>query len=67
MTGEPASADVVVLDSASYCFWTLRDLQTLQAKNPTLYNRFIMIVGKNVAEKLRQLTHSSFVAGERGI
>lgn len=60
LTGEPASADVLVTAHASYCYWTLGDLQRLQTKNLTLYSRFMMIVGQNVVEKLRQLTHSSF-------
>jgi CRP-like cAMP-binding protein len=63
LTGEPASADVTVPGSARYCYWSLQDLENLRTKNLPLYNRFMMIVGQNVVEKLRQLTHSSFATG----
>jgi len=64
LTGEPASSDVVVLDSARYCYWSLKDLNRLESKNLALYNRFMMIVGQNVVEKLRNLTHSGFADDE---
>jgi CRP-like cAMP-binding protein len=64
LTGEPASSDVVVLDSARYAYWSTKDLKRLEAKNLTLYNRFMMIVGQNLVEKLRHLTHSGFADKE---
>ena len=61
LTGDNASSDVLVPRSARYCYWTTKDLKRLESKNLNLYNRFMMIVGQNVVEKLRQLTHSRFV------
>jgi CRP-like cAMP-binding protein len=67
LTGEPASADVVIVESASYCYWTLEDLYRLRKKNLNLYTRFMMIVGQNVVEKLRQLTHRNAVGSESAL
>ena len=64
LTGDPASSDVVVMDSARYCYWSLRDLKRLETKNLACYNRFMMIVGQNVVERLRSLTHSGFADDE---
>lgn len=64
LTGEPASSDVVVLDSARYYYWSMKDLKRLETKNLALYNRLMMIVGQNVIERLRKLTHSDFASRE---
>jgi hypothetical protein len=60
LTGEPASSDVVVPEKARYSYSNMKDLKKLESKNLGLYNRFMMIVGQNVVEKLRHMTHSRY-------
>ncbi|MGI9318430.1 MAG: Crp/Fnr family transcriptional regulator [bacterium] len=59
LTGKPASTDVIVEDCLEFRFWTRQDLDRLEKRNISIYNRFMMAVGRNLVEKLHVTTAKS--------
>ncbi len=53
LTGYPVSTNVIVKDSVRYVYWNLEDLDKIEKTNLSLYNRFMMVVGRNLVKKLR--------------
>lgn len=58
LTGSPVSSDVFAINRVEYRYWTLEDLRRLESKQLPLYNRFMMVVGRDLVEKLRVATSS---------
>lgn len=42
-----------VKDSVRYVYWNLEDLDKIEKTNLSLYNRFMMVVDRNLVKKLR--------------
>lgn len=61
ISGATVSADVVVDDEIRFVYWDKRDLKKLEARNLSLYNRFMMSVGRNIIEKLHRSTEAHLV------
>jgi hypothetical protein len=59
LTGKPVSADVIVEYDLDYAFWTKQDLDKLEKRNLSLYNRFMMAVGHNLIEKLHNTSEDA--------
>ena len=53
LTGHPVSTDVLIKESVKYVWWDLEDLEKIEKQNLSLYNRFMMVVGRNLVKKLR--------------
>ena len=53
LSKEPASASAHARDLVQYAYWTHDDLEKLQHKNITLYNKFIAIIGCDLVRKLK--------------
>lgn len=49
-----ASADVKVGSNTLLAYWTHKDLDNIQRKNITLYNKFISVIGIDLVNKLNQ-------------
>jgi len=58
LTGNPVSAEVSVVKSLEYRFWTLEDMKKLETRHLSLYNRFMMVIGRNLVDKLRVATET---------
>ena len=58
ISGKPVNADVVALSDFRYVYWDKGDLSRLESRNLSLYNRFMMSVGRNIIEKLHTSTES---------
>jgi hypothetical protein len=56
LTGKPVTADVIVTDGFQYAYWNKEDLDKMESRNLSLYNRFMMAVGHNLIEKLHLTT-----------
>ena len=56
LTGKPVTADVIVTEGFEYAYWNKDDLDRLETRNLSLYNRFMMAVGHNLIEKLHSTT-----------
>lgn len=56
LTGKPVTADVIVTEGFEYAYWNKEDLDRLESRNLSLYNRFMMAVGHNLIEKLHSTT-----------
>ncbi len=61
LTGHPVSTDVIIKESVKYVWWDLEDLEKIEKQNLSLYNRFMMVVGRNLVKKLR-LSAQAFAA-----
>lgn len=53
LSGRPVSTNVIFKESLCYVYWDVNDLKKMEKRNLSLYNRFIMVVGRNLVEKLR--------------
>ena len=58
ISGKPVNADVIASSDYRYVYWDNQDLSRLEARNLSLYNRFMMSVGRNIIEKLHTSTES---------
>ena len=58
LTGRPVSANVIASDGFEYAYWSKQDLDKLESRNLSLYNRFMMAVGHNLIEKLHTITET---------
>ena len=59
LTGKPVSADVIAMEGFEYAYWSKEDLDRLESRHLSLYNRFMMAVGHNLIEKLHSTTVSA--------
>jgi hypothetical protein len=59
LSGKPTTSDVYADDVLKFVHWSKTDLQKIEKRNLSLYNRFMMAVGLNVIEKLQHTTASS--------
>ena len=57
--------DVVANSDFRFVYWDKSDLSRLESKNLSLYNRFMMSVGRNIIDKLHASTESQ--AGIRAL
>ena len=64
LSNSAATSDVVADGKVRYIQWSKADMRSIQQRNLSLYNRFMMAVGLNVVEKLKITTskHSSILA-----
>ena len=53
LTGHPVSTDVIVKEPVKFVYWHIEDLEKVEKQNLSLYNRFMMVVGRNLVKKLR--------------
>ncbi len=53
LTGHPVSTNVIIKKPVKYVYWHLEDLEKIEKQNLSLYNRFMMVVGRNLVKKLR--------------
>ena len=58
LTGNPVSAEVAVTRPLEYRYWTLEDMKKLEIRQLSLYNRFMMVIGRNLVDKLRVATET---------
>ena len=54
ITGEPASADVIAMEEVDYIAWDRKKLAKLKKDNPDLLIKLQMLLGKDLANKLKQ-------------
>ena len=54
MTGEPASADVIATGEVDYMAWDRKMLDQLKKDNPDLLIKLQMLLGKDLAHKLKE-------------
>jgi len=54
LTGKPASADVVAETTVTYIFWTHKKLLRFKEVYPNIYNKFHLILSKDLTEKLKK-------------
>ena len=54
LTGEPASADVVAKGIVNYMSWSQEKLYSLEERNTNLYIKIHLILGKDLAYKLKR-------------
>ena len=64
LTGEAASADVVVEEPVEFIYWQNKDLKKLEETNLKLYNGLMAAVGKDLVQKLKAITHASAVSSD---
>ena len=58
ISGKPVIADVVAKSDFRFVYWDKNDLTRLESRNLSLYNRFMMSVGRNIIDKLHASTES---------
>ena len=54
LTGKPASADVIAAENVSYIVWSYKKLNRIKEINPDLYNKFHLILSKDLTNKLKR-------------
>ena len=61
LSGRLTTSDVYADGVLKFVHWSKVDLQKIEKRYLSLYNRFMMAVGLNVIEKLQVTTHSNYV------
>ncbi len=54
LTGKEASADVITGSSVTYVCWTHKKLTRFKEVYPEIYNKFHLIISKDLTEKLKK-------------
>jgi hypothetical protein len=63
LTNQSTSADAYILKEANFAYWELSDLQKLETRNISLYNRFMMVLSRNLVLKLNR-HHTTYLLSE---
>ncbi len=56
LTGKEASANVTSLNNVTYICWTHRKLNRLKENNQIVYNKFHLIISKDISNKLKKVS-----------
>jgi hypothetical protein len=54
LTGEPANADVDVLEPVEVMSWPTADLQAIRARNPALWTKIQSVLGHDIVAKIQR-------------